>query len=69
MNGTIFIILTSTLSMDIQYLPSTVIHDIVNQYLTGHKISYIVKEYLCLNEQTFATILRSSYELDLNNSI
>ena len=49
-------------------LPWTVMHDLVNNYLTCHdqlKVSYVLNNYLCINEQSFANILRSSCHLNL----
>ncbi|CAF4875125.1 unnamed protein product, partial [Rotaria socialis] len=51
-------------------LPSTVMHDLINVNLICNdqlKVSYILKDYLCINEQIFATILRSSCNLNLKN--
>ncbi|CAF1058847.1 unnamed protein product [Adineta steineri] len=54
--------------MNYQYLPSTFIHNLINKYLVCHdqlKASIIYKELLVLNEQTFATMLRSSSQINL----
>ncbi|CAF4070262.1 unnamed protein product, partial [Rotaria magnacalcarata] len=51
-------------------LPSTVMHDLINVNLICNdqlKVSYVLKDYLCINEQIFATILRSSSNLNLKN--
>ncbi len=56
--------------MNYQHLPSTVIHDIINSYTTCHeqlKLTYMFKQYLYINEQTLATILRSSSQVDLTH--
>jgi hypothetical protein len=51
-------------------LPATVIHDLINNYLTCHdqlKTGHVLKDYLDINEQILATILRSSYHICLKN--
>ncbi|CAF3751172.1 unnamed protein product [Rotaria socialis] len=51
-------------------LPSTVMHDLINVNLICKdrlKVSYVLKDYLCINEQIFATILRSLSHLNLKN--
>jgi hypothetical protein len=58
--------------MNIEYFPSTVLYDIVKNYLIGHdqlKISFLAKKYLYLNEGNFASILRSTNEVDLGDFI
>ena len=56
--------------MNHPYLPSTVMHDLVNKYLICHdqlKVSYVLKDYLYINEQIFVSILRLSRHINLKH--
>jgi len=55
--------------MDFGRLPLLVIQNIVDNYLTCHDqltFSHSLTEYLHINDRLLATILRSSYEIDLS---
>lgn len=55
--------------MDGRTLPLIVIQDIVDNYLTCHNqltVTYALTEYVHVNNGLFATILKSSHQIDLS---